>query len=456
MEEGDNIAVTSIWKIDSRLDHVIDYTTNVEKTKNVKTGKLKYQDLHNTVEYVEDSYKTEEQLFVTGIHCTPEIAYEEMSITKSQFNKTTGIQGFHAFQSFKEGEVTPEIAHEIGVKLAQEMWGDRFEVIVSTHINTNHIHNHFVINSVSYVDGKKYYDNRESYAELRRISDSLCEEYQLSVLKEKPCRNSRINYANYQKVNFQRVNYYTIAKEDLDRAIAMAYSYQDFEELMKAMGYELIYRADKLSIRRDPYKKNIRVARSFGDDYSIENIENRIETTYATSIPFIEEYNNKKRYVKNNVVRKRKKKGIYALYLKYCYILKVFPKKYPYRKLSPAVRLDIKKLDKLSEEAKLLVRNDLKTNEQFFLYKETITTKLNTFMNMRSKLWKKHKQTRDLTEKKNLKIQIDKLSNEINELREEVVLCEDIETRIPKIEVNLQEVEEYEERKGVFKDELIR
>ena len=100
-------------------------------------------------------------------------AFEEMKITKESFNKTEGTQGFHAFQSFKEGEVTPEQCHEIGLKLAEEMWGDRFEVVVSTHLNTNHYHNHFEINSVSFKDGKRYYDKRETYAELRRLSDGV-------------------------------------------------------------------------------------------------------------------------------------------------------------------------------------------------------------------------------------------------------------------------------------------
>ena len=113
------------------------------------------------------------------------------------------------------------------------------------HEKDNHYHNHFVINSVSFKDGKRYYDKRETYAELRRISDSICEEYGLSVIQEKPCRNSKINYANYQKNFNNKVNYYSIAKEDLDRAIGMATSYYDFVDLMKAMDYELIYRGDK-------------------------------------------------------------------------------------------------------------------------------------------------------------------------------------------------------------------
>lgn len=96
-----------------------------------------------------------------------------MTITKEQYGKVGGILGFHAFQSFAEREVTPEQCHAIGVRLAEEMWGDRFEVVVSTHLNTNHYHNHFVINSVSFKDGKRYYDKRETYAELRRLSDGV-------------------------------------------------------------------------------------------------------------------------------------------------------------------------------------------------------------------------------------------------------------------------------------------
>ena len=138
------IATTGIWKIDSNLNTVIKYTTNAEKTENYEYKG--YQDLHKVIDYIEASYKTEKQYYITGINCNPQTALEEMLITKEAFNKLGGIQGFHAFQSFKEDEVTPEQCHEIGVKLAKEMWGDRFELVVSTHLNTNHLHNHFVIN----------------------------------------------------------------------------------------------------------------------------------------------------------------------------------------------------------------------------------------------------------------------------------------------------------------------
>ncbi len=132
------MATTKIKAIKKRLDHVIDYTTNPSKT-----SKEAYSELHNVIEYAKSSYKTEEQLYVTAINCDKDSIHEDMMRTKRRYSKTNGVLGYHAFQSFAKGEVTPEIAHEIGVKLANELWGDRFEVIVTTHLNTEHIHNHF-------------------------------------------------------------------------------------------------------------------------------------------------------------------------------------------------------------------------------------------------------------------------------------------------------------------------
>lgn len=449
------IATTGIWKIEKRLDHVIDYTTNIEKTLNSDYGKEAYYELHNLEEYKDSDFKTEKQYYVSALNCSVESAYEEMQLTKQQYRKTGGILGFHAFQSFKEGEVTPEQAHEIGVKLAQEMWGDRFEVIVSTHLNTKHYHNHFVINSVSFKDGKRYYDKRETYAKLRQLSDSLCEEYGLSVLEEKACKNSNINYQNYYNGYVKKDNYYTIAKEDLDRAIAQAYSYKDFEMLMKAMDYELIYRGKGLSIRRDPYNKNIRIARSFGADYSVDRIKERIETEHDIRIPFIEEYgkkSNKKSYVPYH---KQKHKGLYALYLHYCYLLKVFPTEYPKKRLSPSIRAELKELDNISKQTELLVSNKLDTYEHFFAFKEQKSKELDELLDKREKLWLKHNKSKNKEEKQNIRQEINLLSNEINKLREEVVLCEQVEERTPKMEQNVKEFEEVQV-KEVNKDELIK
>lgn len=143
------MATTRIWKIVKRLDHVVDYAKDKNKTENIefKNDKSNYQmivnDLRDVINYAMNFDKTEKQFYITGINCEGKSAYEEMKNVKDFYNKNDGILGFHAYQSFKE-KVSPELAHKIGVELANEIWGDRFQVIVTTHLNTEHIHNHFV------------------------------------------------------------------------------------------------------------------------------------------------------------------------------------------------------------------------------------------------------------------------------------------------------------------------
>ena len=178
------MATTSLWKVDKRLDHVIDYATDEEKTKN-ENERGNFDSIEKLLTYATNPTKTENLFYTTGINCKVDNAVKELQFIKKLYGKEKGILAFHGYQSFKEGEVTPEIAHEIGVRLAEEMWGDRFQVVVSTHLNTDNIHNHFVINSVSFKDGYKYYSNLSNTALFRKISDEICEEYGLNVLEEK-------------------------------------------------------------------------------------------------------------------------------------------------------------------------------------------------------------------------------------------------------------------------------
>ena len=271
------MATTKIWSVKKRVDKAVNYITNKQKTKNdcYEYGMDKYENIRDVMNYVTNADKTEKQYYVTGINCDLKDALFKMQIVKKLFGKEGGILAFHGEQSFKEGEVTPELAHEIGVKLANEMWGDRFQVVVTTHLNTDHIHNHFVLNSVSFKDGKKYYSNRENTALLRKTSDELCEEYGLSVLEEKTCK-SGINFENYYKKNTRESDYIKFAKEDLDYAINHALSQKQFEKILSSMGYKYYYRAGKLSIRKEPHKRNIRVERRFGEEYSMDNIRHII------------------------------------------------------------------------------------------------------------------------------------------------------------------------------------
>lgn len=432
------MATTGIWKIEKRLDHVIDYISNVEKTVKLNTKSESYLELHHFKEYKNMNYITEEQCFVSGINCSIENPYQDMMLTKERFNKKDGILGFHAFQSFKKGEVTPELAHEIGIKLANEMWGDRFEVVVATHHNSGIIHNHFVINSVSFIDGKKYYDKRETYAELRHLSDMLCEEYGLSVLKEKTCEKSGINYSHYSNKYMEHSNYYTTTKRDIDYAIMQAYTYEDFETLLKRMGYEVNYRANKLTLCRKPYKKNIRVERCYGEEYSKESIIEKIKNTESIRIPFIEVYGMNKEKFYTEYEKHKKSKGIYALCLHYCYILGNFPKK-TNRVLPASIRADIYKMDRLVEGIRLLDKYELKDDIQFFSFYKERKNKLDEFIKTRDKLWYEHKKE-DIDKGKIIE-KINSINEKIKEYRADIKVLEEIIEGQSTLKSNIEDYE---------------
>ena len=444
------MATTGIWKIEKGLDHVIDYVSNPEKTTKDTED---YQELHQFSEYENLSFNTEEECYISGVNCLPDDAYEDMMDTKRYWKKKDGVLGYHAFQSFKEGEVTADKAHLIGLKLAEEMWGDRFEILVTTHINTNHIHNHFVINSVSFKDGKKFNNCNETYAILRHLSDSLCEEYGLSVIDNSKARKGKINYDNYYQRYVKKNTYHSIAKQDVDRAIAMAYSFKDFENIMIKMGYEIVNRYGKISIRRDPFKKNIRIERAFGNDYSIERIEKRIETETVPRVPFFEAYNPNNKVKTFEEHKKEKAHGIYGLYKYYCYILKVYPKQYPKKILTPALRVEVNKLDEISKQTQLLVSHKIETYEQLLFYKDTINQDIKDLTTKRENLWRKIKRTKDNDEKVSIRNEIDTLTKLLAPKRKEVVLCEGIEKRLNAVKENIKEFEE-EKGKERLKDEL--
>lgn len=456
------MATTNIRPIKKRLDHVLDYANNESKSLNKDYGKIySYTELHNVLEYVQADYKTEKRLFVTGINCNSEDAYNQMLITKKNYNKTGGILGYHIIQSFKEGEVTPELAHKIGIEMCEELFGERFEVVVSTHLNTNHYHNHIVLNSVSFKDGKKYYDNNETYSLIRRTSDNLCREYGLSVLKEKVCKGSNINYDNFYKKYSSRNNYQNTAKRDLDLAIAQAFSFDDFKNLMKKLDYEIIFRSGKISIKGKNNKRNIRIERAFGENYSIDNIKKRILEETQIRVPFIEAYKLKKtsNYIKGRFKKsKRKSTGIVALYYHYCFLLKVFPdSKNIKRRLPTSMRAEVNKLENYSNQARFLSKNKIETYNELILYKEKLQSEIIEETSKREKLWKGNSKLHNENEKKQNCNLISDINNEIDLKRKELKLIEDIELRIPKMKENLQELKKEEKmRKEKDKNEYIK
>ena len=229
------MGIIFIKDIQSRLDKTISYIGNKKKTLNENYEEI-FLDLHNALDYTVDDLKTEQKFFVDGINCRYENALKKMTETKKEFNKTDKILGYHIIQSFAPGEGTPESIHELGKEFARRAFGDRFEVVVATHLNTDCLHNHYVLNSVSFMDGKKYYDNNESYARLRKISDELCREYGLSVI-ENPKKRSRKPYDLYMAEKNGEWTKDAIIKRDIDECILKTTSERGFYTEMRKLGY---------------------------------------------------------------------------------------------------------------------------------------------------------------------------------------------------------------------------
>lgn len=452
------MATTKIWKVQKRLDHVINYATNKEKTKNnySKYGMDEFDSIRQVMAYATNPDKTEKQFYTTGINCEIEDAVKQMQFVKIFYGKENGILAFHAYQSFSEGEVTPEIAHEIGVKLANEMWGDRFQVVVSTHLNTQHIHNHFVINSVSFKDGKKYYSNFTNTALLRKISDEICEEYGLSVLKEKTCK-SGINFENFYKKSMRDSDYYKFAKEDIDYAIEHSWSYKEFLKRLKEMGYEVYFRANKISVRRYPHKRNIRIERAFGEEYSIENIQNKICSRYPSREEVIKPKTYDRRlFYKGSTKKLRKPKGIIALYYYYCYLLKVYPKKKLNYKLTPKMRAEVKKMDKYSKQIRFICKYKLETINDVENLKEQKKEELQKTLNTRNRLYYKRQKLDNEREKDAVTKEIISVTSAIEKVRKDIKLCDEVGDNSKKMKEQIKEMKEKKQEKIKIKEKKIR
>ncbi|MGN1298494.1 MAG: relaxase/mobilization nuclease domain-containing protein [Candidatus Scatovivens sp.] len=417
------MATTKIWKIKNRFDNVIDYVSNKDKTDNKK--------------------------YVSGINCLPETAFKEMSIVKKQYNKTNGILGFHAYQSFKGCEVTSDEAHEIGIRLAEELWGDRFQVIVATHTNTKNVHNHFFINSVSFVDGKKYYDNKINYAIMRRTSDELCKEYELQTLEEKSF------YKNISNRYSRSSKYLDAVRSDIDYAISQASIYNDFTKILTKMGYELKHENNKMSIRKPHYKRYTRVERTFGEEYSRESILFRIKYTQSFKVPFPEYHTltgKYKRKSKTSIRNKPKAKGLRALYYYYCYLLKVFPnQKYP-PKYSKNMQEAIKKMDEFSEAARFLGKHNISKLAEVKEYKSSAIKDIVELKGLRENLWRKHKRIKTFEEGQFICSEIQKLATKIDELNKYIKLCDFIENNTLKMKDNIKEITQEEINKVKVKN----
>lgn len=429
------MATTKVWKIKNRLDNSINYIINPEKTFHKKSDKDYLTDVHNRT----NDFENEKTYFVTGINCSDEDAYFDMMLTKTRYDKKDGLQGFHAYQSFKPNEVTDKLAHEIGIKTATEMWGDKYEVLVATHQNTNCIHNHFILNSVSFKDGYHYRNTDRNIALFRETSDSICEEYGLNVIKE--YKNPKNNYfEKYSKNYVANSEYYRQVKTDVDFAIRESYQMNTFFKILESKGYIVTVKSNKISIRKEPYKRNIRLERAFGDDYSIQRIGQRLYDVMPMN------YRHQSKRGKHYTSPKqnfKKLPRLSLLFLLLCIVFKIDPfkkysKKYP-QKLSKFMQKEVRKMEQISKETRYLVNSNVKSSNQLEIRKDELKQNIDITQKKIDRLKYKLK-TKTLTE-----TEITDINNEIQNLyfeltapKEEITLINSIFRRIPESKEQLE------------------
>ena len=453
------MAVCEIWDVRGRLDHPIDYAENPDKTANPKYTEADLQALGDVMKYATNGNKTEKQFFVTGVNCDAATARDEMLIAKAQWNDESEIVCYHGFQSFKSGELTPEQAHEVGVKLAEKMWGDKFQVIVATHLNTECLHNHFVVNSVSFADGKHYYDNKANLRLLRQRSDELCREYSLSVIEHPSGRKKP--YALYQAEKQGLPTRDNVARQAVDEAISKSFTLQDFDRYMAEMGYRCSFDPNRKywTIIGKGWKRPKRLYK-LGEDYTNERITERIrENSYTVKFSrFTEPTKQVKVYrVKGSLKDAKKIGGLRGLYLHYCYKLGILPKgrKPNYAKLHYLLKDDLMKMDAITKETRLLCRCHIDTAEQLLSYQGSLETEKNELTEQRKELYSQSRKVSG-EEKEAVKAQISDISKRLGEIRKEVRLCEGIAARSGTLKEKLQQVradEQETKRKELMKNE---
>lgn len=364
------------------------------------------------IKYIMNGEKTEKMMYVSGVNCRPDTAISEMQDTKKRFDKEDGIISYHLIQSFDGKEISPKKCHELGLQYAKELFGDDFQFVVATHLNTDNVHNHIVVNSVSFKSGYKFYSNRETKDFIRITSDFICRENGLSVIKT-PWKNK---------------GYYVSENEDTG-----------------------------LIIERDESFQVVRPQELFGENYTKEKIRYRIENKIYNQVYIpkkkykmsIEEYNKFKQKQREHQLRE-----LPALYILICLLLRIdpLPEKIEFKDykvpITKEMKISLKHLESLSQQTILLAENKINNLEELKSYRYNLEEKVRILKGKRESLWRKRKKETNPEIKEKITHEISDLKVLIKKANKDIVNCYEIENRT----ILLQKQLEFEKSKGIVKD----
>ena len=236
------------------LKATLDYADNPDKTT---APEYLDEDLYAALRYAENDDKTDRKMYVGGINCSKQNAYAEMVAVQRRFGLRGKVVGYHGIQSFREGEVTPEQAFEIGMETARRMWCDKYQVLVTVHLNTDNVHCHFVVNPVSFKDGTKFQNKIGDHKELRRVSDEICREHGLSVLENSSFYGG--HKKDYWRHKSGKKTHRDYLREDVEYCLSFATTPREFENQLYALGYTLD--PVRFSVKAKHWERSVRLAK---------------------------------------------------------------------------------------------------------------------------------------------------------------------------------------------------
>ena len=346
---------------------------------------------------------------------------------------------YHGYQSFVSGEVTPEEAHKIGLETARRMWGADYEIVVTTHLNTNNLHNHFVINSVSFKTGRKFENHISDHYKLREISDAVCMEYGRSVLKEADFYGGdKKEYWLKQKGN---MTHRELLKADIDTVIAQSTNFKAFEVRLKDMGYEI--RRDErfahYSVKAPSWQRAIRLDR-LGKEYTPAAIRERLldNQRYVGYVPF-----HKPKYapLMMLVIEFRKAKKVdgiqllFELIIELCKLItgnNISPA--APRPLSPEMRQEVVKLDKTLKEYKFLCEKQIDSPQELVSFISETREQISALEKERQSVYNRNRHKKSET----LNAEAREISAKIKPLREELSTAKAILEKLPRVKELLE------------------
>ena len=447
------MAVTSLWRVKGYVGGVILYAMNERKTTEKEIVETGHDDtdpgtaLGDLIAYAERDDATHIKRFVTGVNCDVPTAREDMMWVKNSFERPGGTVAYHGYQSFAEGEVTPDVAHEIGVKLATELWGDKYQVLVATHLDKDsHIHNHFVLNTVSMIEGeKKFHRTKRDYIQMRQVSDRLCREYGLSVI-EKPMGHGK-HYAQWKAEQNGEYTKDTIIKRDIDECAELSLTMKQFYSEMAKRGYKFNFDRKYATIMHPAFPKARRL-KTLGETYTPESIEERISTHWKPKKLLIPEQDDPEVIFFDG---DRNDAGIFAttrsIYVHFvCGFTVVRSRPDQNRELMRFLGDELRKFDRWAEEQNLMLDHDLYSDDDIVRYKASRQSELSELETERNDLrnaLKRAVRADDTMEQMKLRSWISAITDRMNKLRKEIRICDRLLSDAPHVEEKLHEVKEY-------------